>query len=57
LCERFYEGISQLAWRIDILRLLDLIKKTVAFLGKIDKEGKPQPSATGFFVSLGGFCT
>jgi hypothetical protein len=26
----------------------------VAFLGRLNEEGKPQPSATGFFVSLGG---
>ena len=50
----FYEGISQLELRTDILRLLEIIKKTVAFLGKLDEDGKPQPFATGFFVSLGG---
>ncbi len=26
----------------------------MAFLGKLDKDGIPQPSATGFFVSLDG---
>jgi hypothetical protein len=29
-------------------------KKTIAFLGKITREGKAEPHATGFFIRIGG---
>lgn len=33
-------------------KLIEEVKKTVVFLGKIDYEGKPQFYATGFLVSV-----
>jgi len=35
-----------------MVSLVDEIKKTVVFLGEIDKEGKPRFYATGFLVSV-----
>jgi len=39
-----------------MVSLVDEIKKTVVFLGKIDKEGKPYFSATGFLVRVQNIC-